>query len=442
MRILGLEIFEEKKQEPVKPPPTGTTGEASGTTIWDRYLGDTQPDPNDYFGKMDSGSCSADQVETMETEDIGLFGLMQTRKLAVVGLDREITGDDAVADFVRDVFSGIPDFAGVIYDALDAIPAGWSVTELVWGRNGERWVIKDLLSRYPGKFVFSHPDWKLRLLTESEPSNGVDVHPHKFAVLTYGEKWGDRYGRALYQKVYWYWYMKKHSVKFWAIFSEKHGMPPVTARKEQGYEGDIGAEGEAKVVNFMKNMRAGSWARLPDGIKIELIEAQRTGSISTYEKFLAYLDKKIAIGVLGQTLTSEAGDVGSYALGKVHELVRQDILAADITMLETWVNDQIIKPLVDYNFQGVTDYPKWRVIQSAPVDKKAMAEVYQILTQAGFKGIPVSHVHDLFGIPIPQDGEEVLQSAQIQNPFNLMEAAREANVRVFQQEIEKLKLSK
>ena len=71
-------------------------------------------------------------------------------------------------------------------------------------------------------------------------------------------------------------------------------------------------------------------AMLPEGMTIESVADQAASARSeVYSNLLAYLDSKISIAVFGQTLTTQEGSSGSYALGQVHNLIRQDIEHAD-----------------------------------------------------------------------------------------------------------------
>ncbi len=81
----------------------------------------------------------------MEEKDTHLFSQMQTRKLAVTGLDWEVQPfsedeiDKEIADFIDEQLKGIENFDEVLIDMLDAIGKGISIMELAWtvedGRN-------------------------------------------------------------------------------------------------------------------------------------------------------------------------------------------------------------------------------------------------------------------------------------------------------------------
>ena len=78
--------------------------------------------------------------EEMEEKDAHLFSQMQTRKLAVTGLDWEVQPfspddeqDKAIAEWIKDQLLGIENLDDILTDLLDAIGKGVSIMEIVWG---------------------------------------------------------------------------------------------------------------------------------------------------------------------------------------------------------------------------------------------------------------------------------------------------------------------
>lgn len=84
------------------------------------------------FREADEGNVRAQMelFEEMEEKDTHLFSQMQTRKLAVTGLDWEVQPfsedeiDKEIADFIDEQLKGIENFDEVLIDMLDAIGKG------------------------------------------------------------------------------------------------------------------------------------------------------------------------------------------------------------------------------------------------------------------------------------------------------------------------------
>lgn len=389
-----------EKENKTQPPSTkGAVYSADGESEY-------SPNPNEFLG---DGADLVEKVIEMEDKDPRFGGLILTRCLAVTSLPRQIEGEGPEADFLREMFGEIKGFNQMLYELIwTGTMCGYAVPERVWGVGDAgnlsgKFVITDLKPRNPGMFRFGEKN-ELIMMTKDD-SEGKAVDELYFPVLTFHGKFGNRYGKPLAQKVYTYWNLKLHSLKFWAIFTERFACPITVVTNEGGLDEDK----EAEIINFIQNVRTRTGLLVPKGVVVELLQARQEGSVSSYESFLAYLDSGIAIAILGQTLTSDNQKTGSYALGNVHNLVRKDIREADIAWIETWMNDVVIPPALELNFKKPYNVPKWRIISKDAVDMKAMSEVVKILVEAGFKRIPVRWLHEVFGIPEPKDGEDVLE---------------------------------
>ena len=90
----------------------------------------------------------------------------------------------------------------------------------------------------------------------------------------------------------------------------------------------------------------------------------------TFERIISECEKAISKIILGQTLTTDSNGTGSYALGEVHNEVRQDIMENSLNLVCNAINTQLIKPLVDFNFGNIDKYPEFRLINPESFDKK------------------------------------------------------------------------
>jgi len=394
----------------VKAGPTfGTIQGATGEAL-DYYMGNQAADnPNDFFDN--ESKTLVETARLMENADPYLYGLTMTRKIAVTGLTRHITGGDPkVEEFVQLVFSKIKSFSWILYQMLSAIPCGYSITEIVWAYDPitGKIIIEDLKPRYQDKFTYD-PEYKLKLITKDN-LNGIYLPEKKFLEFAFMSEYGNKYGQAVYQKIYWYWYFKKHSTKFWAIFTERFASPVVKVKMPKNAK----AEDVAAIDAFMANIKSATGVKVPEEFVVDLLEATRTGSVDSYEKFMEFLNRGMSIAMLGQTLTSSAEQSGSLAMAKVHNLVRTDILKSDITFIEAVINDYLIPWLVDYNFPGVTEYPKWEVVLDDEINLLELAQVIENLVASGYNKIPIVWLAKTFNIPLPEGEEEVLtKTAQV-----------------------------
>lgn len=145
---------------------------------------------------------------------------------------------------------------------------------------------------------------------------------------------------------------------------------------------------------------------VPDDVTVELMEAAGKTS-SEFSVALDYFGKQITKAILGQTLaTDQNSKTGSLAQAKVH----QDTLISYVTelksMLESVVNEQIIKDIIDYNF---TDryYPQF-ILPLDAKDLQAIAQVIYQLVTCGEIEPGENWIREYMGLP---ERDKVEQSA-------------------------------
>src|SRR3972149_6095291 len=63
-------------------------------------------------------------------------------------------GDEARAQFARDILAAIPNFENILYELLDAVGYGVTVAEILWEQEGSRVFIRDLKPRPQELFAF------------------------------------------------------------------------------------------------------------------------------------------------------------------------------------------------------------------------------------------------------------------------------------------------
>ena len=372
------------------------------------YSADIVLNPDPVLRSQAAGK-GIDLFEEVEEKDPNVFSDLQTRKLGVIGLDWEIvaasqdTGDVAAAAFAAEVLKGVPGFSEDLYQLLDAVGKGFAVNEILWSaRPDGRIGIAEIKSRHQRRFTFD-VDNNLRLLSDANTIEGTQVPPRKFLVHTFQSAHENPYGRGILSRVYWYYWFKKNALKFWALFAEKFGSPTAIGKHPPGTD-----DGQKRaLLSALEAIQQETAITIPDNMTAEFLEAQRTGTIETYSRFLEYLDRQCTKAILGQTLTSSEGArSGSLALGWVHQGVRQDILEADVASLAGVLNGQLIPWLTDWNFL-VTAFPKLVFKLSPPADLDTRATRDQALQKMGTP-IPKSYVQRTYGIPAPDGPEDVL----------------------------------
>lgn len=322
-----------------------------------------------------NGLAIYDEIE----RDTHAFAMLQKRKKGLTarawevepGGDRPI--DKEAADLVDDILTALP-FDRICEDMLDATLKGYAVAEVVWARNGNRIRPVRIKTHDQRRFVFDH-EWKPRLLTWTEVTDGLELPERKFIVHRFGVKGNNPYGLGLGTRLFWAVLFKREGVAFWLHFLEKFAGPTVVGKTPYGM-----LDGEQrKLLNTLQEVRTSSAITVPIGTDIDFLEAARSGSV-TYEQWLAYWDRQISICVTGETLTTQVGESGgNRALGEVHQEMLDLLVDSDGDALADTLREQLLQWIVDYNMPGAA-VPY--VSRQRPKNEKAEAETRQVKASA------------------------------------------------------------
>ena len=383
------------------------------------YLGKVLINPDTVLSSEARGE-GLKLYEDLERDD-RVFSEMQKRKLAVIGKEWSIepASDDVqdmkIAEFVEENLKEIK-FDRACEELLDGIIKGFKAAEIMWDYSeGDIW-IKEYRGRDPRRFTFDKQN-QLRLLTWANMIEGEEIPDRKFQLFRFGEKNNNPFGTGLGNKLYWPVWFKKNGIKFWAIFLEKFGQPTPWGK----YPSGTIKEQQDKLLDAIKSMQTDVGIITPDNMTVELLEAARVSSVDSYGRWGDFWNTAITLVILGQSATTE-GTPGKLGAETERSEVRQEYVKADADRLSEWLNEQSIKWLVDYNFEGVKKYPKFWKRTDPEQDLKPLAERDRILIKEIGVPTPVSYIRDTYGIPEPEEGEEMISVPQGQpQPFGFAE---------------------
>ena len=393
-------------------------------------------------------------AEDMEEKDLHYLSVLSTRKHAVAQLELSVQAasedpaDVADADFVREVLLDGPlDLRTALFDILDAIGKGFSVTEITWDTGGREWIPAALTWRDPRWFMF---DWvsgeqllvrtlssdgtPLPAATANSASSGgshmasiapnlamtrtgaeigiqpatAPLRPFKFITHLGRAKSGLPIRGGIARLAAWAYLFKTYVLKDWVAFGETYGQPLRVGKYGPG----ASEQDKQALLQAVASIGADATAIIPQSMLIEFIEAKITGSIDLYEKLCDWLDRQTSKGVLGQTLTTELPKGGgSRAAAEVHDAVRRDIAADDAQRLCGSLNRDLVKPLIDLNRGPRARYP--RITLGFPSDED-LETLSAAITPFIDRGLPVEQREVLkkFGLSLPAAGAPILHPAE------------------------------
>ena len=380
------------------------------------------------LNRVRRGEVPAEYLEIageLEERDAHYRSVLSTRKHAVEGLELYVQagGDDkealTVAEAVNEDIISHADSMDLIKNALDALGKGFSVNEIIWNTESTRWK--------PATFIYRDPRWfaydKGTGLLSLRDVYGMELHPlepYKFIVHEPNLLSGKQITSGLSFTALFYWLVKTYDVTSWAAFADRFGYPVRLGK----YGRKATKEDIATLKRAVAAIGSDVGAVIPDAMAIDIIESKTTaGNSEVYEKIAEWADKQLSKLVLGQTASAE-GTPGKLGDSQDQQVVRQDILKADVRQLEQTLNRDLVIPYVIFNFGKQERYPKLRIKYVEPKNVQLIVDSVTKLVPLGFK-VKAQEMHALLGLSSPEKDDEVLTAPSAYEPMmNAQNAGR------------------
>lgn len=369
--------------------------------------------------RSEDGDRVGELYTRMIETDANMAALWEKRVKAVLALPRYIRAADSTplaeetARFVQTALSLIPVRIVPVSNILEAVIKGVAINEILWeqatrGPLAGAWLPVDLIDRPMWRFGWSAVDRSLHVVPHPGRIAPVPAPPMKFQVLSYGTK-DNPWGRALLDRLYWVWYLKRHASKYWAIFVERFAQPLTKGTYPYKPDQDLlNKENEDRMLAILNSIRTGSSIALPEGLDITFLEASRGGDAS-YSAFVAWLEHAEALLMLGEVDTSGlAKGAGSFAKAMISNEVRLETVQHDAHLLGTFESDTLVRWLVLLNFGPDAPIPKSIYDASDAADR---SQRMQGITKALNDGVPVplAYYRMTMRVPAPIDNEPVVE---------------------------------
>lgn len=309
--------------------------------------------------------------------DAHVAACVESRRAGVLSLLWEIDrgkSKSRQAKFITDLFNEI-DVHAIISDALDGALFGFQPLEVIWTSDGGRTVPEKVEGKPPEWFQFGEAG-ELRFRTLAAWL-GEPLPERKFILARHRASYANPYGAPALAPVFWPLTFKKGGIRFWVMFTEKYGMPWLIGKHQPG----ASTTEKSALLDMLEKMIQDGIAVVPNNAEISFEESSNRGaSVAIYQAMLTFCNAEISKALLGQTLTTEIGDKGSYAASQTHGAVRDEIVEADRRMVEAAMNT-LIDWICWLNF-GDTERPRFCMYAEEDVDA-ALATRDQTLAQTG-----------------------------------------------------------
>lgn len=358
---------------------------------------------NDYTGLVEYFTL----LEELEERDGHVLSIMGTRKRAVCGMEITVAPADGKATYDEHAnlikeFIERDDLDSIIFDIMDAVGKGYSMTEVIWETSAKQWMPKILERADQRYFSVSKDDGHtLKLLRDANQE--VDLEPFKFIPHFAPAKSGSFVRGGVLRPCMWMSLFKNYQLKDWVIFNEAYNQPMRVGK----YHAGASDEDKRVLLQAVHSIGADAAAIIPENMQLEFIEAAaKASSEKSYKSLIDLCDLQCSKAVLGQTTTTDAIS-GGHAVSKEHNEVREDIAVADAKKLAATLNDTIVKWIIDFNYGVQTKYPKISIGLSDEIDQEQFGKN----AERGHKlGIKMSErgVAANLGLPLPEDDDDVL----------------------------------
>jgi len=343
-------------------------------------------------------------------------------------------------DFIHDQLTRLEGtFNKRLIAMMSSLEYGFSVTEKVFYRDGDKVGLARLQTISPENLTLSIDQFGNfgGVVQRGYTGERIEMLPAKVILLTNDEEFGNRYGRSDLEAAYPHWWGKRSVFRWMMIYLEKFGIPPIFAlldpdRFTEAQLGDLGT--------VLERLQAGTSGYLPrkGGAEgMELWSPADNGRVAAvFEPALNMLNTNIARammmpGLLGMT---PEGEAGSFARSKVNFDVFMLVIESLRQEVEDTINEQLIAPLVEMNFNlAPEEYPRFEFLPISDDVRLDILTSWRDLAAAGSVKSNVEdekHIRSLLSFPeaeemAPEDAGAVsLNGAQITAALAVMDGLR------------------
>ena len=408
---------------PTRLPSKKTATKTFGNTGNEYYSGYFSDEPKSKWRDQER----VDNVKEMISQDGTVRAILEAIKSPILDAPYDIhpasdeKQDIEIAEDVKCQLEGMKNrtFDEWLREGLTFYEYGHSVFEKIWGIGKDgRIYLKDLAPRIqasieswktengePGvtQLVNNDGTYEEDGGEDTESGSQFSIPIEKLVVLT-NEKEGDNLtGRSVLRSAYIHYYMKNKIYRIQTLGIEKNavGIPvgKFPAKASPAQKNDF--------ESMLKNVRANKQQHmlLPDGYEFEIVTPGSNPLGSSVKDAIEHHDRRILLAVLAEFLDlGSGGGGGSYALSKDQQSFFLKHIQQKAKYIASVINRQVIRNMVDYNYEGVEKYPEFKFAALGDIDFKEMSEVLKNLVDSGFVNPydeeEQKHVRNMFKFPM------------------------------------------
>lgn len=225
---------------------------------------------------------------------------------------------------------------------------------------------------------------------------------------------GDPTDMGLLAAVAQYVIYKRGGFGDWAQFAEMFGMP----FRELSYD-DYDQATRAKLEEAMENWGASAYIIKPKSAELTLHDTGgSTSSADVYDLLISKCDASISKIILGNTLTTEQGEVGSQALGEVHKKSESEKNISDQLFILSVLNTKFRAVLKKFGFNLAGGEIMYEGLEA---DWDKMQTKWNVVKGIS-ETVPVDddYIYEEFDIPKPENYEELKEEMRQNQAMRMM----------------------
>ncbi len=323
-----------------------------------------------------------------------LSAVIQKRKSPILNTPIEFKRNGKVDEEIG-VQLRSPWFRSFLSDLSDTVQ--WGTSTFQFFRNGE-WLGYDLIPR-------KHVNPIRRIIMRRQTDITGDSFDEYADLVTIGSP----RDLGLLAKAALYVIYKRNATADWAQFIELYGRP-LTEGIYDGWDEDS----RTKMTDDLFNMGGSAVIVHPKGTEIKIHDSSsKSASSDLYKSFVQYCNDELSKLELGNTLTTEAGDTGTQALGTVHQSVEDKIERADRQMILDVLNYELTDIFTNLGMNTAGGEFSFVVPQNKDLSARVIID-----QQLKNMGLPISddYLYETYGIEKPQNYDELKKAKAALTP--------------------------
>ncbi len=310
--------------------------------------------------------------------DPHVFSCIQSRKSGTLKHLWSIDCSESASSakiFLESIFKKLK-IEKIITGILDAPLFGWAPLEVYWQTREDGYIVPVDIVLKPQEWFFFEDSTKGLRFRHKDFQEGIPVPDKKFFICQHEDTYQNPYGKPILSKCFWPVFFKKEAIKSWARFCEKFGIPTIIAKVDMGTTSEI----KEKILEQLEELTS-EGSGVVENEMLEIVDGSNANSPEIFMKQVLFHNSEISKAILSQTLTTEQGDTGSYAMSQTHLQVRDDVIDSDKKLVEYWFN-KLIKWIIEINSYETSEIPKFLLYKDSDVDL-ILAQRDQTLSSTG-----------------------------------------------------------